>query len=67
MDFVSMSMPETPRNIEAIRKMAKSKDYNLKKVRNQDLFTLQDLQSGHIVISNAPLWEIHQFLCNSND
>ena len=64
MDFRSMAMSESTHNVAAIRRMAKEKDFSIRKIRNQELYELRDLQTGAVVINGAPLWEIYEYLCD---
>lgn len=50
-----------------VRKFAASKGYSLKKVRNQDLYDLNDTVENDCVVKHAPLSEIHSYLCSNDD
>ena len=67
MDLYSISMPTNSHNVAAVRKLAKSKDYSLKKKTNVDLFDLTDNQTGSKCFSSAKLDEIYDFLVSSDD
>lgn len=67
MNMQSISVLDTSKNIDKLRKLAKAKDYSMRKVRDKNCYNLQDAQSGQIVMKNSSPMEIHHFLCNSDD
>lgn len=62
--FIAMTTAFDP---DKIRKFAATKDYNLKKVRNKDLYDLIDTQTGICVVKHGSLYDIHTYLCGNDD
>lgn len=66
MNINTFSLPSNPHNIKSVKKYAAEKDYLLKE-RNENVFDLIDKQTGETVCTARSLFEIHDFLTESDD
>lgn len=62
MNMYQRSMPCNSHNINVVRRLAKEKCYELRKVRNEDYFDLFDKQSNAYQFRHTQLDDIYDFL-----
>lgn len=67
MELKGLSMPATAHNVAVVRRFAKDKGYALRKLKNEDLYMLLDMQFGKCIKEEARLDEIYDYLCSIDD
>ena len=63
----SISLPPSDKNIKVVRKFAREKELSLRKVPNEELWSLKDPYTGEYLQKSKTLMEIHDYLCHYDD